>query len=223
MAEEFPYFRFTPQEWQNGSISLLSFDHKGLFSDIMSYYWVKDCSVTKEMLELKFKGEKELLEDLYKYVIEYDEETDFITIGFLDDQFDMLSELRKSRQMAGRKGGKHRSSKPKAKPKQSKSSGYEKKFNFKKSLLDLGVEKENVEAWLEARKKKKAANTEVAFNAIKIQVDKCPASANECIRMAAEKSWSGFKAQWYINEMGSAGKGFSTGQKITGNGKERSY
>jgi hypothetical protein len=53
MAKELPYFRFTATEWLNGDISLESFELKGLFIDLCSYYWFKDCSVTVAMLEKK--------------------------------------------------------------------------------------------------------------------------------------------------------------------------
>ena len=74
------------------------------------------------------------------------------------------------------------------------------KFSFKKSLIELGVEKQIASDWLKVREKKKAANTETAFNAIKTQIQLTTDKANDCIKKAVEKSWSGFKAEWYFNE-----------------------
>lgn len=71
-----------------------------------------------------------------------------------------------------------------------------KEFNFKNSLLNLGIEKNIVEDWLKVRKNKKAVNTEIAFNAIKLEIEKCKLTPNECIIKAVESSWSGFKSDW---------------------------
>lgn len=73
------------------------------------------------------------------------------------------------------------------------------KFNFKKSLIDLGIEEKIVSEWLSVRKKKKGANTETAFNAIKKQIELSGATASDCIKKAVEKSWCGFEAEWYNN------------------------
>ena len=39
MAKELPYFKFEPNEWENGNIQMLSRDEKGLFIDLCSMYW----------------------------------------------------------------------------------------------------------------------------------------------------------------------------------------
>ena len=70
------------------------------------------------------------------------------------------------------------------------------KFNFKKAFINIGVDEKIVFDWLLVRKTKKAANTETAFNSIKNEIEKSGLSANECIKIAAEKSWQGFKADW---------------------------
>jgi hypothetical protein len=122
MAKELPYFRFTPQEWQNGNISLERYELKGLFADIMSYYWIKDCSITLAMLKKRFVNDHFLLNELIENkIIRYDKKTDYVTICFLDEQFDVLSEARKRRQEAGAKGGKQKYSNAKAMLKQSSS------------------------------------------------------------------------------------------------------
>lgn len=73
-------------------------------------------------------------------------------------------------------------------------------FDFADSLIDLGVEKNIVADWLQVRKAKKAANTETAFKGIEKEILISGASANDCIRMAVENSWQGFKAEWYKNK-----------------------
>ena len=119
MAKELPYFRFTPQEWQNGDISLETYQLKGFFMDLCSYYWVKDCTISLEMVNKKFKGDEDLISSLIDLeIIYHDTETGFINISFLNEQFDILSELRTKRQDAGRKGGNKKASKAKANPEQ---------------------------------------------------------------------------------------------------------
>lgn len=39
MAKELPYFKFEPNQWENGNIQILSREDKGLFIDICSIYW----------------------------------------------------------------------------------------------------------------------------------------------------------------------------------------
>jgi hypothetical protein len=133
MAKELPYFRFTPQEWQNGDISLERYELRGLFIDICSYYWVKDCSITLAMLEKRYSNDVVLLNELFELdIISKCEDLEYAVISFLDEQFDVLSEARKRRQEAGRKGGKQKSSNAKAKPKQS--SSYKDKYKYKDNI-----------------------------------------------------------------------------------------
>ena len=119
MAQELPYFRFTVAEWLNGDISMESYHLKGMFIDICSWYWFKDCSVTKVMIEKKFPFSRHIEELTNFGMIKMD--GDNIRIDFLNDQFDMLSEKRKARQRAGSKGGKQKASNATAKPKQTPS------------------------------------------------------------------------------------------------------
>lgn len=39
MAKELPYFKFEPNQWENGNIQMLSREDKGLFIDLCSMYW----------------------------------------------------------------------------------------------------------------------------------------------------------------------------------------
>ena len=39
MAKELPYFKFEPNQWENGNIQMLSRENKGLFIDLCSMYW----------------------------------------------------------------------------------------------------------------------------------------------------------------------------------------
>ena len=139
MSKELPFFRFTVSEWLNDDISLMSYDAKGVFADVCSYYWFKDCSITQAKLKQKFSNAKDLIDELIDGDIIKIDDNDFVSIIFLDDQYGMLSDLRKSRQEAGRKGGKQRSSNAKAKPKQNSS--------YKDKYKDKDKDKDNITAF----------------------------------------------------------------------------
>ena len=73
-------------------------------------------------------------------------------------------------------------------------------FNFKMSLLQYGFKNELVDDWLKVRKKKKATNTQTAFKKFISEVEKINlVSINEILELCVERSWSGFKAEWYEN------------------------
>lgn len=130
MSKDLPYFRFTAFEWLNDDISLESYETKGVFADVCAYYWFKNCSITKAKLEQRFSNALASIEALIKsQIIKVNSDTDFVEISFLNSQFDQLSQLRKVRQDAGRKGGQQSLSKPKAKSKQNPS--YKDKDNNK--------------------------------------------------------------------------------------------
>lgn len=73
-------------------------------------------------------------------------------------------------------------------------------FSFRSALMSMFVDSKLVDEWLRVRKAKKAVNTETAFNAFKKQVELSKLSAQECVKIAIENSWSGFKADWVNNQ-----------------------
>ena len=75
-----------------------------------------------------------------------------------------------------------------------------KRFDFKQSLIQIGVSPEVAEDWMHVRKTKRAANTETAFNRILHEIQKSGLSANECITIAVSRSWQGFQADWVANQ-----------------------
>jgi hypothetical protein len=163
MASELPYFRFTVAEWLNGDISIEDYECKGLFIDVCSWYWFKDCSVTKAMLEKKYNNLR-LLQLLYdSEVIKLDGEN--IHIEFLDEQFDILSDKRKARQRAGRKGGKQKSSNAKAKLKQN--SSY--KDKYKDNNKDNN--KDKMPAWDDFLKYAKEKKEDINEGALRFKYD----------------------------------------------------
>lgn len=132
--KELPYFRFTVQEWQNGDISLESYQLQGLFINICCYYWLKDCSITLALLEKKFFNDVSNIKQLINLgIIKHQIDTDILTINYLNEQFDTLSNIRKDRVEAGSKGGKQKASNAKAKSKQNPS--YKDKDKDKDNIL----------------------------------------------------------------------------------------
>lgn len=74
-----------------------------------------------------------------------------------------------------------------------------KKFDFRTALIEAGVTEEVADAWLQVRKTKHATNTKLAFDETMHQIEISGYPADDCIRMAAIKSWRGFSAAWMLN------------------------
>jgi hypothetical protein len=72
-------------------------------------------------------------------------------------------------------------------------------FDFRRSLIDLGVPAALVDDWLKVRHAKRATNTQTAYEAIAREIKKSGRPAEVCIRFVVERSWAGFKAEW-LNE-----------------------
>jgi Fic family protein len=81
------------------------------------------------------------------------------------------------------------------------------RYDFKKALLEIGVSEQTAKDWMEVRKERKAANTETAFHGVEREILKSGRSAEECIRLAVENSWRGFKAEWLFNQQQSKPNG----------------
>ena len=76
---------------------------------------------------------------------------------------------------------------------------YKGRFDFLTELLEMGVQEQTAKDWMQVRKEKRAANTETAFRRIQQEIAKTGLTAEECIRLSAENSWQGFKAEWLQN------------------------
>jgi hypothetical protein len=88
-------------------------------------------------------------------------------------------------------------------------------FSFKKSLIDLGVEEPHLSDWMKVRKEKKASNTQTALTTFLNQVNESNLTADECVKICAGQSWSGFKNEWLTNQSNNYGKQTSeSGRKL---------
>lgn len=73
------------------------------------------------------------------------------------------------------------------------------KFDFKGTLLALGVSEPIADEWISIRKKKKGINSELALKNVVDEANKAGISLHEAIEFAAKRQWVGFQADWYFN------------------------
>lgn len=56
MAKELPYFKFEPNQWENGNIQICSHSEKGVFIDLCSMYWSRLGDVPYKLAVQKICG-----------------------------------------------------------------------------------------------------------------------------------------------------------------------
>ncbi len=79
------------------------------------------------------------------------------------------------------------------------------KFDFLKSMIDLGFEPKLVDEWLLVRKNKKATNSETALTGFMAEVSNSGLPKNEVLAECVKRSWSGFKTEWLNNNSKNGG------------------
>lgn len=104
MAKDLPYFKFKISEWNDGNITLCSFEAQGLFINLCSIYWSQEGEVSLSKMKRRFShckatAWKELISDSIIKV-----EEDSIIINFLDEQFSELNETSKKNSTNASKG-----------------------------------------------------------------------------------------------------------------------
>ena len=99
MAKELPYFKFEPNQWENGNIQMCSKESKGLFVDLCSSYWSRLGELPYALaLQKHCNGSKDALQELIDCTVLVVNEGQII-IEFLDEQlseFQNTSEKRRS-------------------------------------------------------------------------------------------------------------------------------
>jgi uncharacterized phage protein (TIGR02220 family) len=103
MAKELPYFKFEPAEYLTKNISFCSISAQGLFINICSYYWQRNCKLTTEQVLKRLNYKEELKELISEGIIDLVE--DFIVIKFLDNQLVEVEKTSKQNSTNGAKGG----------------------------------------------------------------------------------------------------------------------
>ena len=99
MAKELPYFQFEPAEYLTKNISFCSLSAQGLFINICSYYWQRECKLTKEQVLKRLNYPNELEELIIEGII--DIKDDFIIIKFLDNQLNNVKNKSESKSQKG--------------------------------------------------------------------------------------------------------------------------
>lgn len=222
MAKELPYFKFEPNQWDNGNIQMLTREDKGLFMDLCSMYWSRLGDVPFKLAVQKLCGgnavafDSLISEDIIQVI------DDAICIHFLNEQLSEFEDLasknrenalkgwEKRRKESGRNAVASNSQsqndaireeerREEKKKEEDNIDDKPKKFNFTSALLAAGADKQLATDWVSVRKAGKAANTQTAFNAFMKQVDKSNATINEILEVCCERSWKGFKADWLDN------------------------
>ena len=110
MAKELPYFQFEPAEYLTKDISFCSLSAQGLFINICSYYWQRECKLTKEQFLKRLNNELEFNELLNEEVFSIDDEG-FISIKFLDLQYAKATNKSVTNSENGSKGGRPKKAK----------------------------------------------------------------------------------------------------------------
>lgn len=77
---------------------------------------------------------------------------------------------------------------------------FDKNFNFEKSLINYGFEKQLVTDWLIVRKTKRASNTQTAFDNFIIEIEKTKKDKNELLKIIVGNSWQGFNSKWILGD-----------------------
>lgn len=76
-------------------------------------------------------------------------------------------------------------------------------FNFRSSMISLGVTEQVVDDWINVRKMKKASLTQTVFDGTKsniIQImEKYGITADDVVRIAVERNWQGIRFSYYQN------------------------
>ena len=122
MAKELPYFQFEPAEYLTKDISFCSLSAQGLFINICSYYWQRNCKLTESQLLRRLDYKEELKELLDEEIIFSNDGN--ITISFLDDQKVNATKTSTKNSNNGKKGGRPKTqTKAKLNPNKSQTKG----------------------------------------------------------------------------------------------------
>ena len=135
MAKELPYFQFEPAEYLTKDISFCSLSAQGLFINICSYYWQRNCQLTEKQLLKRLDYVQELNELVEEEIIEVKD--NFIKIKFLDEQREKAIETSKKNSINGKKGGRPKTQiKPKINPNESQTKGIRKDKIIKEEIIE---------------------------------------------------------------------------------------
>lgn len=145
MAKELPYFQFEPAEYLTKDISFCSMSAQGLFINLCSYYWQRECKLTKDQLLRRLNHPNELQELIYENVISVNENV--ISVKFLDEQYKKATNRSNINKINGSKGGrpkKQNQNKSELKPNKNQNKSELKGIREDKIIKDKIKEDENI-------------------------------------------------------------------------------
>ena len=106
---ELPYFKFYPDEWLTGDVTMEEFDVQGIFANISAYYWKKDCNTSMGKLKKRYRNVTEEQWDslVDNGIIKMDEDQR-VRINFLDEQWQERQDDHAAKVAAGKKSAEKR-------------------------------------------------------------------------------------------------------------------
>ena len=96
MAKELPYFKFEPNEWENGNIQIMSREDKGLFIDLCSMYWARLGDVPVKLAVQKLCGGNAVALDLLINEGLFLVKDGYVFIEFLSEQLNEFENQRET-------------------------------------------------------------------------------------------------------------------------------
>ena len=211
MAKELPYFKFEPNQWENGNIQICNREDKGLFIDLCSMYWSRlgDLPIKLAVQRLcngnATAFDSLIQENIFKVI------DGQICIDFLNEQLIEFENLSSTNSENARLGWEKRRKNAVAlgslsdgnairEEKSKEDKIKEKPFSPSDYLLSYGATADMIKGWFEIRKKKKGVNSEIAMQGFIREVEKSKQNINAVLKKCIEKSWVGFEAEWIKNQ-----------------------
>lgn len=118
-SKEIFYFKFYPQHYLTGNITICSLEAQGLFVNICCHYWQRKCSLTTKQLQARYGHQQDLINELVENeVIKVVDEG--VRIEFLNEQYGVIYERSERARSAANKRWGDKNEEPKDKPKYGK-------------------------------------------------------------------------------------------------------
>jgi hypothetical protein len=104
MSTDLPYFKFFTSEWLNGDIVLESYETQGIFINLCSYYWHKECNLELSLACKKLRISKDEIQFLIESNLINIIDEQIIEIKFLNEQYELFKSSKQKLSDAGKKG-----------------------------------------------------------------------------------------------------------------------
>jgi hypothetical protein len=140
MAKELPYFKFEPAEYITKDVSFCSYAAQGLFINLCSHYWQRNCEMTLEQAKRRFKDDNLIKELLDEKIISHINGK--LIIRFLIEQRDEAINKSRVNKENGSKGG--RPKKPKNNPKNNPKETQKKPNGFNSLTETKGIREDKI-------------------------------------------------------------------------------